>query len=30
MPLAKVGLTFGGAAAGHFGSQPIEGVLVLR
>ena len=30
MPLAKVGLTFGGAAAGHFGNQPIEGVLVLR
>jgi hypothetical protein len=28
--LAKVSLTFGGAAAGHFGDQPIEGVVVLR
>jgi hypothetical protein len=28
--LAKVGLTFGGAAVGHFGDQPIEGVVVLR
>ena len=30
VPLAKASLTFGGAAVGHFGDQPIEGVVVLR
>jgi hypothetical protein len=28
--LAKVAVTFGGAAAGHFGDQPIEGVVSLK
>lgn len=29
VPLAKVALTFGGAAVAHFGDQPIEGVVEL-
>jgi hypothetical protein len=29
VPLAKVALTFGGAAVAHFGDQPIEGVVRL-
>jgi hypothetical protein len=27
VPLAKIAITFQGAAAGHFGDQPIEGVV---
>jgi hypothetical protein len=30
VPFAKVAVTFGGAAAGHFGSQPIEGVVTRQ
>jgi hypothetical protein len=30
LALAKVSVTFGGTAAGHFGDQPIEGVVSLR
>jgi hypothetical protein len=27
VPLAKITLTFGGAAVAHFGDQPIDGVV---
>jgi hypothetical protein len=30
VPLAKLSMTFGGAAAGHFGDQPVEGVVSLK
>jgi hypothetical protein len=28
VPFANVAVTFGGAAAGHFGPQPIKGVVM--
>jgi hypothetical protein len=30
LPLSNIKLTFSGAAVGHFGDQPIEGVVSLR
>ena len=30
VPFARVTVTFGGAAAAHFGAQPLTGVVTLR